>query len=299
MLDGNRRFTSGRLTAHEQDLAILKQNTIEKQEPFAAVLSCADSRVPVELVFDQTIGHIFVIRVAGNVVTPEIIASLEYGAAVLGTKVILVMGRGSCGAVKATIQGKEVPGQISALYAHIQPAVDQAGSNLEAATKAKDSLTKKADIHIAILRIRKINLEVPVFNDTDDLTLNRGVGRIIGTAQVGRSGNLGIAGHRDGFFRGLKDVGPGDLVELTQPGRTSKYVVTQIQIVTPENVSVLDSTPTPTLTLVTCFPFYFVGNAPRRYVVTASLESSSQPDEGVTNNSISTGKKTNNKEKTR
>ena len=146
LLDGNRRFTSGRLTAHEQDLAILKQNTIEKQEPFAALLSCADSRVPVELVFDQSIGHLFVTRVAGNVVTPEIIASLEYGAAVLGTKVILVMGHASCGAVKATIQAKEVPGQISALYPHIQPAVDQAGSNLEAATKAN------AKIQSALLR---------------------------------------------------------------------------------------------------------------------------------------------------
>ncbi len=146
LVDGNRRFTSDKLTAHEHDLAILKQHTIEKQEPFAAVLSCADSRVPVELVFDQTIGHIFVTRVAGNVVTPEIIASLEYGAAVLGTKVILVMGHGSCGAVKAAIQGKSVPGQISALFPHIQPAIDQAGSDLEAATKAN------AKIQAALLR---------------------------------------------------------------------------------------------------------------------------------------------------
>jgi len=146
LMDGNRRFTSGRLTAHEQDLAILKQNTIEKQEPFAALLSCADSRVPVEMVFDQSIGRIFVTRVAGNIVTPEIIASLEYGAAVLGTRVILVMGHGNCGAVKATIQAKEVPGQISALFPHIQPAVDQAGPNLEAATKAN------AKIQAALLR---------------------------------------------------------------------------------------------------------------------------------------------------
>ncbi len=136
LMAGNKRFTSGRLTAHEQDLAILKQHTEEKQEPFAAVLSCADSRVPVELVFDQSIGHIFVTRVAGNLITPEIIGSLEYGAAVLGTKVILVMGHSNCGAVKATIQGKEVPGQISSLFPHIQPAVDQAGSDLGAATKA-------------------------------------------------------------------------------------------------------------------------------------------------------------------
>ena len=136
LMAGNKRFTSGRLTAHEQDLAILKQHTEAKQEPFAAVLSCADSRVPVELVFDQSIGHIFVTRVAGNLITPEIIGSLEYGAAVLGTKVILVMGHSNCGAVKATIQGKEVPGQISSLFPHIQPAVDQAGQDLEAATKA-------------------------------------------------------------------------------------------------------------------------------------------------------------------
>jgi carbonic anhydrase len=136
LMAGNKRFISGNMTSHEHDLAILKQNTIEKQEPFAAVLSCADSRVPVELIFYQSIGHVFVTRVAGNVITPEIIASLEYGAAVLGTKVLMVMGHASCGAVQATIQGKEVPGQISALYPHIQPAVDHAGNNLEAATKA-------------------------------------------------------------------------------------------------------------------------------------------------------------------
>jgi carbonic anhydrase len=146
LMEGNRRFTTNGATAHEQDLAILKKNNIEKQEPFAAVLSCADSRVPVELVFDQSIGQIFVTRIAGNVVTSEIIASLEYGAAVLGTKVILVIGHSNCGAVKATIEAKGVPGQISALYPHIQPAVDQAGSNLEAATKAN------AKIQAALLR---------------------------------------------------------------------------------------------------------------------------------------------------
>lgn len=146
LMAGNKRFTDGKMTAHEYDLAILKQNTAEKQEPFAAVLSCADSRVPVELILDQSIGHIFVTRVAGNFITPEIVASLEYGAAVLGTKVLLVMGHTGCGAVKATIQGKDVPGQISALFPHIQPAVDQAGGNLEAATKAN------ARIQAALLR---------------------------------------------------------------------------------------------------------------------------------------------------
>jgi carbonic anhydrase len=146
LMDGNQRFMARRLTLDQEDLAILRQNTAEKQEPFAAVLSCADSRVPVELVFDQSIGHLFVTRVAGNVATSEVIASLEYGAAVLGTKAILVLGHGNCGAVKATIEGKAVPGQISTLYPHIRPAVDQAGSNLEAATKAN------AKIQAALLR---------------------------------------------------------------------------------------------------------------------------------------------------
>jgi carbonic anhydrase len=140
LIDGNKRFATGKITSNDHDLEILKQHNAEKQEPFAAVLSCADSRVPVELVFDQTIGHIFVTRVAGNMVTPEIIASLEYGAAVLGTKVILVMGHAACGAVKATIQAKSVPGQISVLYQHLQPAVDQAGTDLEAAIKGNAKL---------------------------------------------------------------------------------------------------------------------------------------------------------------
>jgi len=136
LMAGNARFVANRLTSFEADLDMLKQQTVAKQEPFAAVLSCADSRVPVELVFDQSIGHVFVARVAGNVCTPEIIASLEYGAAVLGTAAIMVLGHSGCGAVKATMEGKAVPGQISALYAPIRPAVERAGNDLEAAIRA-------------------------------------------------------------------------------------------------------------------------------------------------------------------
>jgi carbonic anhydrase len=136
LMDGNERYVAGNLQSLNEDLAILKAKTSEKQEPFAAVLSCADSRVPVELIFDQSIGHLFVVRVAGNVTTPEITASLEYGVAVLGTKILMVLGHGNCGAVKATIQGKAVPGQISALYAPLRPAVEAAGSDLDAAIDA-------------------------------------------------------------------------------------------------------------------------------------------------------------------
>lgn len=133
MLDGNKRFTEGGLQSPNEDLSILKSKTAEKQEPFAAVLSCADSRVPVELVFDQSIGHLFVVRIAGNIATPEVTASLEYGIAVLGAKLLMVLGHSNCGAVKATIEGKAVPGQIGALYAPIWPAVNAAGDNLDAA----------------------------------------------------------------------------------------------------------------------------------------------------------------------
>lgn len=143
LMDGNRRFVAGKGTAHEQDLRILRQHVAEKQEPFAAVLSCADSRVPVEILFDQSIGHVFVTRVAGNMVTPEIIASLEYGVAVLGTKVIMVLGHSGCGAIKAAIAGKAVPGQISSLYAPLRAAVDHAGPNVKATTEANAKIQAK------------------------------------------------------------------------------------------------------------------------------------------------------------
>jgi len=133
----------------------------------------------------------------------------------------------------------------------------------------RESLTRRTGTPLAILRIPTINLEAPLFNDTDDLTLDRGLGRILGTAHVGQVGNLGIAGHRDGFFRSLKDVKLGDLIELNGVGFTDHYVVTQIRIVEPDDVRVLGPTPVPALTLVTCFPFYYVGSAPQRYVVTA------------------------------
>jgi carbonic anhydrase len=136
LMEGNQRFDANQLTSFAHDLVILKEHTVEKQEPFAAVLACADSRVPVELIFDQTIGHVFVTRVAGNLVTPEIIASLEYSVAVLGIKVLLVLGHGNCGAVKAAMKADNVPGQISCLYQHLRAAVAQSGGSPEKAIEA-------------------------------------------------------------------------------------------------------------------------------------------------------------------
>jgi sortase A len=138
----------------------------------------------------------------------------------------------------------------------------------------KQSLVQRFDPPLALLRVAKIHLEVPVLEGTDDLTLNRGVGRIAGTARVGEKGNVGVAGHRDGFFRGLKDVGVGDKIDLVLPNRTDTYVVDKVEIVNPDNVGVLRATSVSSLTLVTCYPFYFIGSAPQRYIVHASIAAS-------------------------
>jgi sortase A len=122
---------------------------------------------------------------------------------------------------------------------------------------------------LATIRIRRLNLYVPVFADTDELSLNRGAGWISGTALPGNPGNIGIAGHRDSFFRVLKDIALGDRIELSTLDKTITYNVEQTEIVNPDDVSVLKPGSRPALTLVTCFPFYFVGSAPKRFIVHA------------------------------
>jgi sortase A len=135
----------------------------------------------------------------------------------------------------------------------------------------RDSLLSASDPPLAVLEIAKVRIRVPVFEGTDDLTLNRGVGRISGTAEPGSPGNVGIAGHRDGFFRGLKDIAVGDEVDLVMTTGKATYVVDQIEIVSPADVNVLQPRGAPSLTLVTCYPFYFVGDAPQRFIVHASI----------------------------
>jgi carbonic anhydrase len=144
LMEGNDRFVRSQLTSLRDDLAALRTATVSKQEPFAAVLSCADSRVPVELVFDQSIGRLFVTRVAGNMASPEVIASLEYGAEVLGARVIMVLGHEGCGAVAAALAGKPEPGQISALFAPLRAAVERAGPDPVAVCQANARI--QADI---------------------------------------------------------------------------------------------------------------------------------------------------------
>jgi sortase A len=122
---------------------------------------------------------------------------------------------------------------------------------------------------LGVLAIPDLELEVPIFVGTDEVALNRGVGHIEGTADVGRPGNVGLAGHRDGFFRPLKDIKNGDLIEVRSLEGTTRYRVSELLIVEPADVYVLDPTADATLTLVTCYPFYFVGNAPQRFIVKA------------------------------
>lgn len=136
----------------------------------------------------------------------------------------------------------------------------------------QESLAQVTDAPLGVLRIERLNIEVPVYNGTEEVILNRGVGRIIGTARINDDGNLGIAGHRDGFFRPLKDIKTGDVLELQTIHGAMRYRVGSTAIVDPSDVSVLAPTPERTITLVTCYPFYFVGHAPKRFIVQATAE---------------------------
>jgi carbonic anhydrase len=136
LADGNARYVSNQMT--ERDFSASRASRAQGQKPFAAILGCADSRVAPELAFDQPPGDLFVVRVAGNFVTTEGLASLEYGAAVLGTKAIMVLGHTSCGAVDATVEalqkGNTLPGHIAdlvrAMKPGIEPVLKQPGADL-------------------------------------------------------------------------------------------------------------------------------------------------------------------------
>lgn len=149
LMDGNQRFVSARRRNPNQSRARLTE-VAKGQKPFAAILGCADSRVPAEIVFDQGLGDLFVCRIAGNVATAEEIGSLEFGTLVLGSKVILVLGHERCGAVDATIKGAQVPGQIASILDAIKPAVARA----EGQTGDRLVNTTKANILLQIERLK-------------------------------------------------------------------------------------------------------------------------------------------------
>ena len=147
LTQGNQRFSQQKKKKANSGVFRLRE-VAKGQKPFAAVLGCADSRVPVEILFDQGLGELFVVRVAGNVATPEEIGSLEFGTAVLGAKVVMVLGHERCGAVDAAIKDQPVPGKIGSILTHIKPAVtaseNQSGDRLRNATIAniKNQITE-------------------------------------------------------------------------------------------------------------------------------------------------------------
>jgi carbonic anhydrase len=134
LVEGNERFAAGRPLAPHRDLDRLRE-LAPGQSPFAAFIGCADSRVPVEIVFDQGFGDLFVTRIAGNVTTPEGIGSLEFATEILGARVLYVLGHTNCGAVAAAARGDPMPGQISALFQHLRPAVKAADGDAARAVR--------------------------------------------------------------------------------------------------------------------------------------------------------------------
>ena len=122
---------------------------------------------------------------------------------------------------------------------------------------------------LAVLTIERLNIKAPVYFGTHRITLDRGLGMVEGTAYPDEVGNIGISGHRDGFFRPLKDIKVGDAIEMLTPTGVQEFEVSEISIVDALEVSVLDPTDTTVLTLITCYPFYYQGYAPDRYIVRA------------------------------
>ena len=139
------------------------------------------------------------------------------------------------------------------------------------------SIGVPSDPPIAVLAIPRIHLQAPVFRGTDDMTLNRGIGWIPTTPKPGSTGNSGIAGHRDGFFRGLKDIAVNDVIELRTDREVQTYLVKTFEVVEPTDLEVLAPSSDDELTLVTCYPFYFVGSAPNRFIVHAVRQQNSRP----------------------
>jgi sortase A len=158
--------------------------------------------------------------------------------------------------------------QLTAL-AH---APDQSTWSTQRQAGYREALAETFDAPPGVLEIPALKLTIPIFAGTSELVLNRGVGWIEGTAMPGEDGNVGLAGHRDGYFRGLKDLKLGDTIEVQSVDRTMRYRVSSLEIVEPTDVSVLDPTDVPSITLVTCYPFYYIGSAPQRYIVRGTLD---------------------------
>jgi LPXTG-site transpeptidase (sortase) family protein len=157
------------------------------------------------------------------------------------------------------------------LYKEITiPVPDKSLWNAKRIKDYQESLWIDAAPPVGLMKIDDLNIQIPIYNGTEELNLNRGIGRIKGMARMNdETGNLGIAGHRDGIFRPLKDIQVGDDIIVETPLRTETFLVSSITIVPKDDISVLAPTDDRTMTIVTCYPFYHVGNAPKRYIVKA------------------------------
>ena len=141
---GNSRFVSGQIS--KKDLKSEIKNLQNGQSPYAVILSCSDSRVPPELVFDESLGKLFIIRLAGNVATPEAIGSIEYAVEHLGSQLVVVMGHSKCGAVTAAVNGGEMTPNIEKLIHYIEPAVKEAKTMRE----VPDLISECIDINVKL-----------------------------------------------------------------------------------------------------------------------------------------------------
>ncbi len=151
-------------------------------------------------------------------------------------------------------------------------APDAQGRTQEPASASGPDLSSYEGV-IGRLEVPALGLHVPILNDYDPDSLRRGVGRMKGTGVPGGLGNFVVAGHRDTYFRPLRRVRGGMVMRVVTPGGTFDYVVDATAIVTPDNVDVLDIGDRPEMTLITCYPFDFVGAAPKRFIVRAHLVS--------------------------
>ena len=183
-----------------------------------------------------------------------------------------IAGAGLC-SLFALAQADRALGSTSALedFAASLAPPDQ---SLWAAGRVRDyqSSLKEPMQALAVLTVPSLKLEVPVFAGEDEVSLNRGAGLIEGMGLPDQGGNTGIAGHRDGFFRALKDIKVGDLIEIRTRIKLHRYRVTSIDIVDKNDNRLLADTELPVVTLVTCYPFYYVGSAPQRFIVAGSYE---------------------------
>lgn len=179
-----------------------------------------------------------------------------------------------------SVESQVLPGESSAILALVDSPVElppweppknaaSAPSDVVAPEPTSDTLDTPGDVPIALLRIPTIGLVVPVNSGTGANALRRGAGLVTGSPLPGDSGNVAIAAHRDSFFRGLKDLVVDDTIELDTLGHTQSYRITDLTIVLPTDVHVLDDVGESVLTLITCYPFYFVGHAPKRFIVRA------------------------------